>query len=557
MAQAAAPPSTKILLDAPCPQPALGFASIAAALASIVVESEPRFAVGVFGGWGSGKTTLMGAMKAKLMAESDLVIVDFNAWRFEREPLLLVPLLDTIRGALITWSNQRDAAVRERVRAVVDRIGRVVRALATGLSGEVGLPGAVKVRYDVARAVDALGSGNEADRPQSLYVGAFTELSEAFAQFESGGVTRVVVFVDDLDRCLPSNALDVLESMKLFFDLPGFVFVVGLDEDVVERAVRTRFDLPSDTPVPGGNPDTEPGRVAGAAERLSRDYIKKMFQVPFGLPPMVPAQLDDLLDSMYRDASLGPEQLEELRSRVRPHVEYVAVEKRINPREVKRFINAFTLQTLIRPELDRDTLLALQVLAFRFEWESLYELVVADSDIFVDALRRYRAGDEHALEDLSPDLGAMPVDLAGFLRSSCAEPLIRYDALDAYLSSLQAHIEPHNTILIAVHRPILRLRREALRRKSSVRVSAQDALRLSELVTTESASLTGLLTQASANGGAIDLTRRMDKLQIIGRELSSAAAGPQEDGEVLRSLVNELYNHLERMHKELQVLRSF
>jgi predicted KAP-like P-loop ATPase len=41
-------------------------------------------------------------------------------------------------------------------------------------------------------------------------------------------VAKIVIFVDDLDRCLPDNALDVIESMKLFFDLPGFVFVVGL-----------------------------------------------------------------------------------------------------------------------------------------------------------------------------------------------------------------------------------------------------------------------------------------------------------------------------------------
>jgi predicted KAP-like P-loop ATPase len=227
----------KILLDTPSAKPALGYQKTAAALAVIISQSEPQFAVGIFGGWGSGKTTLMRAIKAELASEPSLVVVDFNAWRFEREPLLLVPLLDTIRASLVQWSAGRAPATREKVRTVAGRIGRVVRALATGLSGEVGVPGAAKVKYDVGKALDSLSSADEPENAQSLYVAAFDELSHAFAQFAAGGVTRVVVFVDDLDRCLPANALDVLESIKLFFDLSGFVFVVGLDEDVVERAV--------------------------------------------------------------------------------------------------------------------------------------------------------------------------------------------------------------------------------------------------------------------------------------------------------------------------------
>jgi len=97
----------------------------------------------------------------------------------------------------------------------------------------------VKVKYDVGKAIDALSA--EPEQPQSLYVAAYRELKQAFEDLRARGVAKIVVFVDDLDRCLPDNALDVLESMKLFFDLLGFVFVVSLDETIVERAVRTRF----------------------------------------------------------------------------------------------------------------------------------------------------------------------------------------------------------------------------------------------------------------------------------------------------------------------------
>lgn len=75
----------KILLDAPTDRPALGYEGIAAAFADIIINSQPNFAIGIFGGWGSGKTTLMSAIKAALPA-AGILAVDFNAWRFEREP---------------------------------------------------------------------------------------------------------------------------------------------------------------------------------------------------------------------------------------------------------------------------------------------------------------------------------------------------------------------------------------------------------------------------------------------------------------------------------------
>jgi hypothetical protein len=427
-------PNRQILLDNPSTRPALGYGAISRAFATIISQSEPRFAIGIFGKWGSGKTTLMKAIQAALKEDS-LVIVDFNAWRFEREPQLLIPLLDSVRAGLVRWSEQRDEATRAKVRSVANRIGRVVRALAKGLSAEVGVPGAVKIGYDVSTALDALSPPEAAQTAQSLYVAAFQELERAFGEFSEGGVTRVVVFVDDLDRCLPSNALDVLESMKLFFDLRGFVFVVGLDENVIERAIRAKFAAQDEPSTLGAT--QSPTSVEPASQRLAREYIKKIFQVPYSLPPMVPEQLDDLLKSMYGEATLHSSQLDDLRERVSPYLKYVAVERRVNPREVKRFLNAYTLQTLIRPELDRDTVLALQTFTFRYEWNLLYDAIFSDSAAFIDALDRYRQGEDDAFKDLLPDLEVLPISLAKYLRSPQAEPLLHHRSLDRYLSSLR------------------------------------------------------------------------------------------------------------------------
>ena len=308
---------SKMLLDAPAPNPALGFGPIAEAFASIIEASEPRFAIGIFGDWGSGKTTLMETIESKLDRDT-AIPVRFNAWRYEREPELLVPLLDTIRQSLVNWAAVRPQGTRtDKAIKAARRIGRVVRALAAGASVEVGLVPGAKLTYDAAKAVDQLrdgtDSGNAEDQPQSLYFGGFTKLSEAVEEFLTGDISRIVVFVDDLDRCLPSSAIQVLEAMKLFFDLPGFVFVVGLDQRIIERAVASRFSSISPAATDAGVPSVSDSRDSQI--RIAGEYLKKLFQVPYSLQPVLLAQLDELLDAMYAEAALESGQVDDLRSR--------------------------------------------------------------------------------------------------------------------------------------------------------------------------------------------------------------------------------------------------
>lgn len=550
--------SRKVFLDSPTTTPALGFDRIGHAFAAIIRDSQPQFAVGIFGGWGSGKTTLMKAIKSALPSDT-VVCVDFNAWRFEREPQLLVPLLDIIRAALIRWAEPKPLRRRERVRSIATRVGRVVRALATGLSAEVGLPGAAKVSYDMGTALDALSPPGEPEVPQSLYVAAFLELERAFSELSAAGVTRVVVFVDDLDRCLPSSALDMLESMKLFLDLPGFVFVVGLDESVVERAITAKFSNLDDSPRADA-PKASESAAPAVSQRLGREYVKKIFQLPYSLPTMMPQQLNQLLESMYSEVALDVTQLDDLRTRVRPYLQYVATEGRVNPREVKRFINAYTLQTLIRPELDPDTVLALQTIAFRYDWQALYDGILADSALFVDALRRYRRGEElgeSTFEDISARLETLPPDLASYLRSPLVQPLMQHPTLDAYLSSLQSTRGSARPQELDAYRKIGQLRRQirdALRQET-VSSTALDAISrsgrevMAAISDFTSKQIYGIKRYRQRMAGVLD------KISQSASSSEGAASG-QQDPEELRAQLEMLQREVENIRSELQVMRN-
>jgi hypothetical protein len=441
----------RILLDAPSDAPELGFPQIADTLADIVMESTPRFAIGLFGGWGSGKTTLMQAIEARLDADR-AIAVRFNAWRYEKEEQLIVPLLDTIREAVLVWSSGRRGH-QQAARRTAKTIGRVMRSLVAGSSVKLGVPGAIDLTFDankaIASAEQQARAAQEARVPRSSYYASFRALKEAFEEFAGPRTDRrIVVFVDDLDRCLPESALEVLESMKLFFDLDGFVFVVGLDRAVIETVIDSKYRRaePSD------------GEVSETMIR-GAEYIKKIFQVPFPLMPVALEELPNFLGRAYQEAELPEQQRIELAERVEQHLEYVVGDQNVNPREIKRYINAYTLVTRIQRDLDPAVLLALQTVDFRQDWAQVDDALLAYAEVFIDALAR-RATEPTALEDLDPELVSLPDDFLEYVSPGRpGAPLLETGEIRRYLFNAQATRSTHDPSLFRAIRDIGELRR--------------------------------------------------------------------------------------------------
>jgi hypothetical protein len=414
----------------------LGFDEIAARLAALIERSDAGFALGIFGEWGTGKTTLMHGIRRHLSPDRTIPI-EFNAWRYEREPELLVPLLDAIRQALSDWADDRGPTIDvESVRDAARRIGRLARALLAGASAEVGIPGAAKVTYDVGAALTELGAGQvDAQGPQSIYFAGYRELSKAAGAAAKGGIDRIVVLIDDLDRCLPTTAVAVLEALKLFFDLPRFIFIVGLDDDVVEAAL-----LPKMWPVflaegldqlQAAVRDQEADPEVTVEQVISQ--FKRVFQVQCEVPAVRAEQLGELLECMAAESGLDGRQRRDLEGRVRPYLSYLARDGRVNPRRAKEFINTYTLATLLQPELDADIVLAVNVIAQRREWAAATTLIRTVPEEFVDALRAYRGGDGAALREVWPSTQAVPYDFVAFAMTEQAEPLTRTSRLEGYL----------------------------------------------------------------------------------------------------------------------------
>lgn len=426
--------SFQVLLDDPALQPSLGFDGYADSLAQILLHSDAQFCVGIFGEWGSGKTTLMRAVERRLRLESQVVTVWFNAWRYEREPHLMVPLLDSLREALVDWSEaQATPSEQPRARRAAAGIARAAKALLAGMSVGGAVPG-LKFNVDGKKILDSLAEqgDDEATDAQSFYHAGFNAMRSTVREFAFDDPAtgrradrRIVVFVDDLDRCLPSNALEVLEAMKVLFDLEGFVFVVGLAQSVIDEAVRMKYAAQA----------TEVDAVRGT------EYSKKLFQVPFSLPRIRTDQLEEYYHSLVVGNELPGSQVQDLNTVVARHLRYLSGDDTVNPREVKRFVNAYTLQMKmlshrLGPNVNADVVLALQILNFRPDWRDLYDLLAADPAQFRDALREAVSGEDVRGMWLGEEDTPLPISFVGYLRDEGAA-LMEVDDLGPYVTSAE------------------------------------------------------------------------------------------------------------------------
>lgn len=341
--------------DSPPDSPLFDFPLIGDALAAVLTQAgKGATVVGIHGPWGSGKTTLMLAVKAALekSAEPRPVVVEFNAWKYQaREALwraLILRLVGALReeGALseegmaklesledslyrafevqeagslsINWRN----AATEIVSVVFEifQLGFVGRLL-RGIFGRRPRDEALLGEKDVERISGLLERETITRRVaqvQSIeqFLGAFREL---IAELRAGG-RSVVVLVDDLDRCLPESALEVFEAIKLFLDAPGCGFVVAVDREVIRSGLQVRYGLDGDS-----------------AATIDPDaYLEKAI----GLSYDVPRLSGEDLGSLVREADLPFELADH-------QVDAIAMALDHNPRRVKRFLNVVRVQVVL------------------------------------------------------------------------------------------------------------------------------------------------------------------------------------------------------------------
>lgn len=108
---------------------------------------------------------------------------------------------------------------------------------------------------------------------------------------------KLVVVIDDLDRCLPETIIETLEAIKLFLFVGHTAFIIGADERLVKYAVRRRFP-----------------EFPGERAEVGRDYLEKLIQFPIRVPPLGRLETERYISLLFASRSLGAEAFAALRS---------------------------------------------------------------------------------------------------------------------------------------------------------------------------------------------------------------------------------------------------
>ena len=255
-------------------------------------RSHEPLSVGIHGDWGAGKSSILIMIEEAFASDNSVLCVRFNGWVFQGFEDAKAVLIETIVDELLR-SRSTSAKVKDQARRVLRRVDwmKLVRkAGAYGITAATGLPHPETVRDLGVIADTLLEKGKEAVTPEAMtalvaQAGNYTrevaedgapEQMHAFreefeALLKDAAIDRLVVLVDDLDRCLPGTAIETLEAIRLFLFVPRAAFVIAADEGMIEYAVRQHFpDLP----------------VATGPATYARNYLEKLIQVPFRLPSL-------------------------------------------------------------------------------------------------------------------------------------------------------------------------------------------------------------------------------------------------------------------------------
>lgn len=246
-----------LLDDLPTLDDKLGWAGEIERLKYRVEHCPTPHVLGIHGDWGAGKTSFMRQLQHSLGGEAEadvvrqsvdhnniensnsVVTIWFDAWRYQHESSPVVALLQEMRRQ---FSNMA------KVRAKFDKLSKV--ALQYTLDGLAGI-GKVIGYEAIPNTEKVRGLAEAWDKNHYHQPGQADSLRKhlhetILALLPDGENTRVVVFIDDLDRCNPKSAFKLLEGLKIYLNLPNCVFVLGMNENILIDAVKEEISVPSD-----------------------------------------------------------------------------------------------------------------------------------------------------------------------------------------------------------------------------------------------------------------------------------------------------------------------
>jgi hypothetical protein len=312
-------------------------------------RSQKSIVVGLYGKWGEGKSSVLHFIKRTLVEADDVVVLNFNPWRFSDETQLLLNFF----GELAKIIGQNLLTKKQRaVKGLSTYVAPLVPSLKLG-----------PVSADIGKSFEAL---LKMAKPE------VDEQRERIEELILESGKRVVVIIDDIDRLEKLQIQAVFRLVKLTADFVQTSYLLSFDDEMVARAIGEVFSSSAD--------DADGSRTLAAGQ----NFLEKIIQVPLRLPLARP---DDLLQFCWNrlqeafveteitlDAATQERLVDALRSAVLPRL--------TTPRLAVRFANAVQFGLpLLRGEVN--TVDQILVEALHIFYPQLHQYVATHEADFV------------------------------------------------------------------------------------------------------------------------------------------------------------------------------
>ncbi|RKZ77210.1 MAG: hypothetical protein DRR19_28145 [Candidatus Parabeggiatoa sp. nov. 1] len=224
---------------------ALGLNDYAEALSNMILNTpNTPITIGIGGDWGSGKTSLMNMIEHKIRSvHKNIRTLWFNAWQFSQ-----FNMGDELSISLLS----RFIREIENLGTETQEESKAKKALRLMVAGTVEMAGAGDAAKNIIESSDKI-----AELKKQLV--DLVQEKRHTSQFD-----RIVVFIDDLDRLIPKKAVELLETLKVFLDIEGCVYVLACDRQLVAAGIKQKFGVDETKTAPS--------------------FFDKIIQVPFSMP---------------------------------------------------------------------------------------------------------------------------------------------------------------------------------------------------------------------------------------------------------------------------------
>lgn len=277
----------------------LGFTHLVDAVEHLVRSDHLLPAtIGVFGDWGSGKTSVLKMASSRLQKDEKILTLWFNGWLFEGYDQTKSSLMERLVSELLAkrrTSNQvKQLAIRLfrrinwlRVAGTTLKVGGAFALGGPPMAAVAAAPDLAELAKKVGESLETVDEDLLENNLKECQAETFSRNIEGFredfqALLKEANIERLVVIIDDLDRCLPPTVIQTLEAIKLFLSVGNVAFVIGADERLVQYAVRQRFPE-----LPGDRAD------------VGRDYLEKLIQYPIRIPSLSRSEVQSYVALLF------------------------------------------------------------------------------------------------------------------------------------------------------------------------------------------------------------------------------------------------------------------